>query len=122
MSGPLLWAGVALAGGVGSLARVHLTALAARWLRGGAHRGTLAVNLVAAAAAGVLAGAVPAGGVRTVAAVGLVASFSTLSTWIVEVDTMAARGRRPRAALLLLGAAVIGLAAAAAGHALGSAW
>lgn len=115
MSGAAVWAGVALAGGVGSLARVHLAALAARALRGAAHRGTLLVNLVATAAAGLVAGALPAGEARTIAAVGLLGSLSTLSTWVVEVDAMAGRGARGRAALHLTGTAVLGLAAAAAG-------
>ncbi|MEQ8834299.1 MAG: CrcB family protein [Miltoncostaeaceae bacterium] len=122
MSGLALWAGVAAAGGVGSLARVHLTALAARALRGAAHRGTLVVNLVATLVAGVLVGALPAGDARTVAAVGLLGSLSTLSTWMVEADAMAARGHRRRALVYLIATAALGLAAAAAGYAAGAAW
>ncbi|HWH15769.1 MAG TPA: CrcB family protein [Miltoncostaeaceae bacterium] len=116
MSGPLLWAAVAGAGGFGAIARVLVGGAIAR--RGGApHLGTLGVNLLAALLAGAVAGAGVAGAGRWVVAVGLLGSFSTLSTALAETRALALAGRRGAAAGLVAATLVGGLAAAGLGWA-----
>jgi CrcB protein len=81
--------------------------------------GTLAVNLLGSAAAGLVAGLRP--GTLTVAlvAVGFLGSFTTASTLAAELVGLVEQGRA-RAALLLLALHVLpGLALAGAGLAVG---
>lgn len=124
MSGVALWLGVALLGGVGTVIRVLVTlrltpsadahpppgrpsALGLFW------GGTLLVNLVGATAFGALVGADASREVTLLLGGGLLGALTTFSTWIAEaVDR--------RSPALLGGALALGLAAAAAGYAVGT--
>lgn len=86
--------------------------------------GTLTVNLVGSAVLGLLLVLSvelwpPRRYLRPFAAVGFLGSFTTFSTWIVDVDRLAAQGSAVPAAGYLLGSLVTGLLAAAAGLAAG---
>lgn len=112
------WVAVGAVGGAGSVARMYGT----RWLgRGAAPLGTLLVNLLGAFVLGLLSGADVTGGWLLVAGTGLLGAFTTFSTWVHEVLALAGDGRRRIAALLLGGALVLGLGAAALGRAVGAA-
>jgi CrcB protein len=113
----LTWVAVGAVGGVGSVARMQGTL----WLgRGVPFRGTLAVNLIGAFALGLLAGADVTGDTLLVLGTGLLGAFTTFSTWVHEVVGLWQAGRRRPAALLLGGALLGGLAAAALGRLLGT--
>ena len=81
--------------------------------------GTLAVNLLGSAAAGLVAGLRPGPLTVSLLAIGFLGAFTTASTLAAEVLALAEEGRR-RAAALLVGLHVVpGLALAGAGLAVG---
>ena len=103
--------------GLGSVGRVWATRLLESRLPGGAPSATALVNVAGSLALGALAG-VGGDAALLVFGTGLLGGFTTFSTWMVEVDTAAHRGDRPRAAALLLVPALAGVAAYAAARAL----
>ncbi|MBX5440130.1 MAG: fluoride efflux transporter CrcB [Solirubrobacteraceae bacterium] len=115
------WIGVALAGGAGALARYAVgTAVMRRAGRRarGLPVGTLAVNLSGALALGALAGAGLEGDALAIAGTGLLGSYTTFSTWMLETERLAGAGRRRAAAANVAGSLALGLAAVAIGRAL----
>ena len=111
------YAAAAALAGVGAVARVAATQAWEGRVSGGAPAVTGAVNVVGAAALGVLAGT--AGGtVLLVLGAGLLGGFTTFSTWMVEVDVAHRAGRLRRAVLTLVLPLVVGVAACAAARAL----
>ena len=131
MSGVLLWAGVGLLGGVGAVARFVLSTAVARRGEGWVPYGTLAVNLSGSALLGLVAGLALHGDALTLVAGGLLGSYTTFSTWMLDSERLAERvispsgHRKPTgdvtAALVtnLVGSLLLGLAAVALGRALG---
>lgn len=119
MSG-LTWVGVALAGGLGAVARVACEGLAGSRWRSRVPLGTLAVNVVGSFCLGLLTGLPVAGGVVLVLGAGLLGSFTTFSTWMVQSARLLDEGRRSAAAADVGLSLVLGLAAAALGWALGT--
>lgn len=105
----LLWAGVAVLGGLGAVARVGFTELA-----GGPVRGTLAINLAGTLALGLLVGAGVGGDALLLLGGGLLGAFTTFSTWIAEAHER-------RSWKLLVAAGALGLGAAALGRMIGAA-
>lgn len=82
---------------------------------GWAWRGTLAINVVGAFALGWLLAGNPSTGATMTVGTGLLGSFTTFSSFALEAST---GGRRQR--ITVIGATLaLGLAAVAAGHALG---
>ena len=86
--------------------------------------GTLTVNVVGSAVLGLLLMVLaevwpPRRYLRPFAAVGFLGSFTTFSTWMVEVDRLATQAQVALAVGYLLGSLVTGLLAAAAGLAAG---
>ncbi|CAB4874365.1 unannotated protein [freshwater metagenome] len=115
------WIGVALLGGLGASLRVLVTAAADRRAATAFPVGTLSVNLIATFAAGVITGAALTGTTRIVLLAGLLGTFSTFSTWMLDTHRLAADGRRGLAALNLALSLVAGLLAVWAGERLGCA-
>lgn len=116
----LVWAAAGLLGGVGALARVESIRLAVHRLGVESHVATFAVNVSGAAALGVLAGADVGGDALLLAGTALLGAFTTFSTWMFESVRLAQSGRRAAAAANLALPLLAGLAAAAAGYALGT--
>jgi CrcB protein len=115
------WVGVALAGGVGALARWWVGGAVMRWAGARARGlpvGTLAVNLTGALALGVLSGAGVAGDGLAIAGTGILGSYTTFSTWMLESRRLADEGRPWAVAANLAGSLALGLAAVALGRAL----
>ena len=118
----MIWLGVALLGGVGALARVLLDA---RVRAATGHPelplGTLTVNVAGSLALGLLTGLAVTGETLLLVGTGLLGSFTTFSTWMVETERLAGRGR-PSLALAYVGLSLgLGLAACGAGWAIGAA-
>lgn len=134
MSGVLLWAGVGLLGGVGAVARFVLSTAVARRSEGWFPYGTLAVNLSGSALLGLVAGLALHGDALTLVAGGLLGSYTTFSTWMLDSERLAERratspsGQRKwrptgdgtgALATNLVGSLLLGIAAVALGRALG---
>lgn len=102
------WYVVAVAfGGVGSVARVWATQAGETRIPGGAPTVTGMVNIVGAAAIGVVAALSGDIGVLVLGS-GLLGGFTTFSTWMVEVDALHRVNRVRGAALTLLVPAILG--------------
>jgi CrcB protein len=85
MSGPGLWAGVALLGGLGALARYLVDVLVGLRLGGRLPLGTLAVNVSGSLALGALSGAAVAHGVSLAAGAGFLGAYTTFSTYMAQI-------------------------------------
>ena len=96
----IAWVAMTLAGSLGAYLRWRATLLLAP-------RGTLAVNLTGAFAAGVVTGAGVGATALLIVGTGFLGGYTTFSTWMVERT-------------YLVTSVVIGLAVATAGFALGS--
>jgi len=103
---------VALAAGVGAVLRFLVDRMVPPH-----HfpRGTILVNTTGSLLLGVVVG----GGLSTVLGVGLLGGYTTLSTYAVETVALVERDRRRAAALNVALSAVLGVAAAWLGLALG---
>lgn len=116
----LVWIGVAFLGGCGALARFGLTLSVADRLHPHFPAGTLAVNVSGAFLLGLLAGAAVDGDARLLLGAGLLGSYTTFSTWMIETQRIDEAGKRRLAAVNLVLSVSLGLAAAAIGRYLGS--
>jgi CrcB protein len=114
-----LWIGVALLGGCGALARFGLTLLVADRLHPHLPMGTLVVNLSGAFLLGLLVGAAVEGDARLLLGAGLLGSYTTFSTWMVETQRIEEAGRRRIAVTNIVLSVALGFAAAALGHVIG---
>jgi CrcB protein len=115
----LAWAGLALLGGVGAIFRFRLDALVQRRAGGEFPLGTLVVNVTGSLVLGVLAGADVGGNALLLAGTGLLGSFTTFSTWMLETERLGEEGDDGRALLNLGVPIAAGLAAAALGWTVG---
>lgn len=121
MSGVWSYAAVALLSGVGAIARYRIDGLVQRAASGEFPFGTLAVNVLGAFGLGVLSGAGVGGDVLLLVGTGLLGSFTTFSTWMLETERLGEDGD-DRVALANLGLSLAaGLGAALLGRALGAA-
>jgi CrcB protein len=114
------WLGVGLLGGCGALARFGLTLLVADRLHPHLPMGTLVVNLSGAFLLGLLAGGAIEGDARLLLGAGAIGSYTTFSTWMLETQRIDEAGKRRTAVANIVLSVVLGLAAAALGHALGA--
>jgi len=114
------WVGVAVLGAFGALARFHLDGYVQRRTGSGFPAGTLAVNLTGSLLLGLLTGVSVTSGTMLVLGTGLLGSFTTFSTWMLETERLAEEGAS-RAALANVAVSLAGgLAAGAAGWAIGA--
>jgi CrcB protein len=120
MTALLVWVGAAVLGGAGALARFHLDAAVELRAKGELPLGTLSVNLLGSFCLGVLTGLSVTGDSLLLAGTALLGSFTTFSTVMLESERLGEEGE-PRLALANLALSFAGgLAAAAAGWALGA--
>lgn len=116
-----VWLGIALLGGAGALLRFRLDALVQLRLADELPVGTLAVNLLGTFVLGILTGLSVTGDGLLLAGTGLLGSFTTFSTWMLETERLAEEGEG-RLALANVGVALgAGLATAILGRLLGAA-
>jgi fluoride exporter len=121
MSAVLLWLGVGLLGGVGAVGRFLVSAAVARRGGGWFPYGTLAVNLSGSALLGLVAGIALHGDALTLVAGGLLGSYTTFSTWMLDSERLGEHRSDRALTANLLGSLLLGLAAVALGRALGGA-
>jgi fluoride exporter len=115
------WVAVGLLGGIAAMARFVLDYEIS--VRNGSQfpLGILAVNLLGALAIGVVAGSTLDGEAATIVSGGLIGSFTTFSTWILDSHRLASAGRAELAWLDIGLSVAAGFAAVALGHWLGGA-
>jgi fluoride exporter len=115
------WLLVAVLGAVGSLARFQLDGLVQTRAGGVFPFGTLAVNLAGSFCLGLLTGLSVTGTGLFVLGTGLLGSFTTFSTWMLEAERLAEEGEGRLAFANIAVSLAAGLAAALAGWLLGGA-
>ncbi len=107
----IAWLGLALAGGLGAVARLLVDGFVSARTSRALPWGTLAVNLTGAFALGMLSG-------NFVIGTGFVGAYTTFSTWMFETQRLAEDGRSAAALANVFGSLALGLGAAALGAAL----
>jgi CrcB protein len=116
------WILVGLLGGAGAMGRFVVDGLVGE--RAGGSRfpwGTFVINLSGAAVLGGLTGAAVTGNASILAGTATIGSYTTLSTWMLESHRLAQDDQLALAGANLLGSLLVGFAAVAAGHAIGTA-
>ncbi|KAA0266324.1 MAG: fluoride efflux transporter CrcB [Acidobacteria bacterium] len=113
------WIGVALLGGVGTLARFLLDGAVSARVPRTFPWGTLAVNLSGALALGALAGATASAGLLELAGTGFLGAFTTFSTWMLESHRLAEDGELGAGAVNVAVSLALGIAMAWLGLTLG---
>jgi CrcB protein len=119
VSALLLWGGVALLGGAGAVARFAVSDAVGRRGEGWFPWGTLAVNLSGTALLGLIVGVAVRGDALTLVGGGLLGSYTTFSTWMLDSERLAEHHSARALAANLGGSLVVGLGAIALGRALG---
>lgn len=115
------WVAVGLLGGVAAAARFVLDYEVSLRNGGAFPLGILAVNLLGALAIGLVAGSTLDGEAATIVSGGVIGSFTTFSTWVLDSHQLALAGRAQLAWLNIVLSSVAGFAAVALGHWLGGA-
>lgn len=113
------WVAVGLLGGAAAAARFLLDAAVSARAEHPFPLGILAVNLAGALALGLVAGAALEGEALVIVAGGLIGSFTTFSTWILDSHRLAEAGHTHLVWLNLGLSLLAGFAAVAVGHWLG---
>lgn len=119
MSGALVWIAIGAAGGAGATARFAVDAAIATRLGRAFPFGTLVVNLSGAVALGLLIGVTLRGDALLVVGTGAIGSYTTFSTWMFESHRLGEDGELAAGVLNIVLSIVAGLAAVAAGRAIG---
>jgi CrcB protein len=115
-----VWVGVAVLGGVGASTRFMVDGAIGARVASSFPVGTFVINVSGALALGLLAGLAVSGTTLVLAGTATLGSYTTFSTWMLESHRLAEDGE-PRVALAnILVSLVVGVGAAAAGHAIGA--
>ncbi len=114
-----VWLGIGLLGGLGAVARFAVDSGVAQRATARLPVGTLAVNLSGTLALGVLAGATSDADALHLIATGLLGSYTTFSTWMLESERLAEEGEPGVAGANLALSLALGVAIAWAGIQIG---
>ena len=115
----LVWAGVALLGGVGALLRFTLDGFVAERAAGSEFPwGTFAVNISGSFVLGVLAGASLHGDALRLAGTATLGSYTTFSTWMLEAHRLGEDGSLALAVLNIVLSLMVGVGAVVLGRAI----
>ena len=117
----LVWIGVALLGGVGALLRFGVDGLVQGRTTGEFPFGTLTVNVSGSFCLGMLTGLSITGDALLLAGTGLLGSFTTFSTWMLETERLAEDGESRISVANLVVSFGGGVAAALLGWVIGAA-
>lgn len=116
----LVWGGVVLIGGVGSVARFLVDGLASSAAGRDFPFGTLAVNISGAVILGMLTGLALSGDQALLAGTAAVGSYTTFSTWMLETQRLAEERQHRKVIVNVAMSLVLGVAAAALGRLIGA--
>jgi CrcB protein len=116
----LVWAGVAVIGGAGSVLRFYVDGIVAAATRRNFPYGTLVVNLSGAVVLGLLTGLALGGDAALLAGTAAVGSYTTFSTWMLETQRLTEERQYSKAALNVVVSLVLGVAAAELGRLIGA--
>ena len=112
----MIWAGVALLGGLGALLRFAVDGVVAERAGSEFPWGTFVVNISGAAVLGVLTGASLRGDALRLAGTAVLGSYTTFSTWMFEAHRLGEEGELGLALVNLVASLVVGVSAAALGR------
>lgn len=112
----LVWLGVALIGGVGSVARFLVDRTVTRTVARPFPIGTLAVNISGAALLGFLGGLALSKDAALLAGTAFVGAYTTFSTWMLETQRLAEERRMWAAIANIVVSVILGVAAALLGQ------
>ncbi|OBI94779.1 fluoride efflux transporter CrcB [Mycobacterium asiaticum] len=116
MTTVLVWLGVMVIGGVGSVARFLVDRSVARRVGRGFPFGTLTVNITGAALLGFLASLSLPKDVALLAGTAFVGAYTTFSTWMLETQRLSEERQLLAAFANIAVSIVLGLAAAVVGQ------
>jgi fluoride exporter len=116
----LVWAGVVLIGGAGSVLRFYVDGLVSSASGRDFPYGTLVVNLSGAVILGLLAGLAVGGDAYLLAGTAAVGSYTTFSTWMLETQRLTEERQHRQAVLNVVVSLVLGVAAAELGRLIGA--
>jgi fluoride exporter len=116
----LVWVGVVLIGGAGSVLRFVVDGVVASHRKRDFPYGTMVINISGALVLGFLTGLALGNRASLLAGTAAVGSYTTFSTWMFETERLAEEYKRRTAAVNVVVTLVLGVAAAAAGKALGA--
>lgn len=116
MTTVLVWLGVMVIGGVGSVARFLVDRSVARRVGRGFPFGTLTVNITGAALLGFLATLTLPKDVALLAGTAFVGAYTTFSTWMLETQRLSEERQLLAAFANIAVSVVLGLAAAVLGQ------
>ena len=116
MTTVLIWAGVALIGGVGSVLRFVIDGAVARRAARAFPFGTLAVNISGAALLGFLGSLALSKQAALLAETAFVGSYTTFSTWMLETHRLSEERQTWTALANIFVSVALGIAAAILGQ------
>jgi len=119
MTGPsavLVWAGVALVGGIGSVLRFVIDRAVARRVARAFPFGTLAVNISGAFLLGFLGGLALSKDTALLVGTGFVGAYTTFSTWMLETQRLGEERQTWTALANIVVSVALGVAAAVLGQ------
>ncbi|OBI99450.1 camphor resistance protein CrcB [Mycobacterium alsense] len=112
----VVWAGVALVGGTGSVLRFLVDRAVARRVARAFPFGTLAVNVSGAALLGFLGGLALSKDAALLAGTGFVGAYTTFSTWMLETHRLGEERQTRTALANIVVSVALGIAAAILGQ------
>jgi CrcB protein len=115
---PLAWIAVGLLGGLAAGARYLLDAEVSRLFDTPFPIGILTVNALGALALGLVAGSTLHGEALVIVAGGVIGSFTTFSTWILDTHLLAGADLAKLAWMNIAISLILGLGAVTLGHAI----
>jgi fluoride exporter len=116
----LVWAGVVLIGGAGSVVRFLIDGTVSSAAGRDFPFGTLAVNVSGAVILGLLTGLALGSTEALLAGTAAVGSYTTFSTWMLETQRLTEERQHRKAILNVAVSLVFGVAAAALGRLIGT--
>ena len=112
------WLGVAVLGGFGAVLRHVVDAAVAARVRHTLPLGIFVVNVSGALGLGLLVGSGAGPDAVRIVGAGLLGSYTTFSTWMLQVEVLRRGGRTHLAVTYVVASVLLGLAAVALGRAL----
>jgi CrcB protein len=116
----LVWAGVVVIGGAGSVLRFYVDGIVTAASGRAFPYGTMVVNLSGAVALGLLTGLALGGDAALLAGTAAVGSYTTFSTWMLETQRLTEERQHFKAAANIVVSLVLGVAAAELGRLIGA--